>query len=67
MEERRLGRTGHNASIITFGGFAVGFDITQKEADAAIEAALKAGRDKWIAMFKEKQTELRTETGEFNK
>lgn len=28
--------------------------------------AYKAGRDKWIAMFKEKQTELRGETGESN-
>jgi predicted aldo/keto reductase-like oxidoreductase len=30
------------SSIITFGGFAVGW-VTQKEADAAIEGALKAG------------------------
>jgi predicted aldo/keto reductase-like oxidoreductase len=43
MEKRQLGRTGHMSSIVTFGGFAVGFDITQKEADAAIEAALEAG------------------------
>ena len=42
MEKRRLGKTGQVSSIITFGGFAVGW-ATQKEADAAIEAALKAG------------------------
>src|SRR5512137_2424362 len=42
MEKRRLGRTGHMSTIITFGGFAVGW-VTQKEADAAIETALKAG------------------------
>ncbi len=42
MEKRRLGRTGQMSSIITFGGFAVGW-VTQKEADAAIEGALKAG------------------------
>jgi predicted aldo/keto reductase-like oxidoreductase len=42
MEKRSLGRTGHLSSIITFGGFAVGW-VTQKEADTAIETALKAG------------------------
>lgn len=31
------------SSIITFGGFAVGFEVTQKEADAAIQTALEAG------------------------
>ena len=43
MEKRMLGRTGQESSILTFGGFAVGFDITQKQADAAIEMALEAG------------------------
>ncbi len=43
MEKRRLGRTGHNASIITLGGYALGFEVTQKEVDAAIEKALAAG------------------------
>jgi predicted aldo/keto reductase-like oxidoreductase len=42
MEKRRLGRTGHMSSIITFGGFAVGW-VSQKEADTAIETALEAG------------------------
>jgi len=42
MEKRRLGRTGHMSSIITFGGFAVGW-VSQKESDTAIETALEAG------------------------
>jgi aryl-alcohol dehydrogenase-like predicted oxidoreductase len=42
MEKRRLGKTEHLSSIITFGGFALS-RATQKEADAAIEIALKAG------------------------
>ncbi len=42
MEKRRLGRTGQMSSILTFGGFAIGW-VNQKEADAAIEMALKAG------------------------
>jgi aryl-alcohol dehydrogenase-like predicted oxidoreductase len=42
VEKRRLGRTGQMSSIITFGGFAL-YRVNQKEADAAIEMALKAG------------------------
>lgn len=42
METRRLGRTGHNSSIITFGSFAL-FKVSQKEADAAIENAFSLG------------------------
>jgi aryl-alcohol dehydrogenase-like predicted oxidoreductase len=42
MEKRRLGKTGQMSSIITFGGFAL-YRVKQKEADAAIEMALKAG------------------------
>jgi aryl-alcohol dehydrogenase-like predicted oxidoreductase len=40
--KRRLGKTGQTSSIITFGGFAL-LQVKQKEADAAIEMALKAG------------------------
>ena len=43
MEKRILGRTGQESSILTFGGFAVGYNVTQKQADAAIESALEAG------------------------
>jgi aryl-alcohol dehydrogenase-like predicted oxidoreductase len=42
LEKRRLGKTEHQSSIITFGGFGLS-RATQKEADAAIEMALKAG------------------------
>ncbi len=42
METRRLGRTGHQSSIIIFGSFAL-FRTGQKEADAALENALDNG------------------------
>ncbi len=42
METRRLGRTGHQSSILIFGGFAL-FQANQKEADAALEKALDNG------------------------
>jgi aryl-alcohol dehydrogenase-like predicted oxidoreductase len=42
MEKRRLGRTGHMSSIVIFGGFAL-FRASQKESDAALEAALENG------------------------
>ncbi len=42
METRRLGRTGHESSILIFGSFAL-FKVSQKEADAALETALEAG------------------------
>ncbi|HEY98491.1 MAG TPA: aldo/keto reductase [Dehalococcoidia bacterium] len=42
METRRLGRTGHMSSIITFGGFAL-LQASQKDADKALETALANG------------------------
>ncbi len=42
MKKRRLGRTGHMVSLLTFGGFAL-HRITQKEADRLIETALESG------------------------
>ena len=42
MEKRRLGRTGHMSTILTFGGAAL-WNATQAEADAAIEMAIEAG------------------------
>ena len=42
METRRLGRTGHRSSVVTFGGAAIG-RVDQATADRAIEAALAAG------------------------
>jgi aryl-alcohol dehydrogenase-like predicted oxidoreductase len=42
METRRLGRTGHWSSVVTFGAAAIG-RVDQATADRAIEAALAAG------------------------
>jgi aryl-alcohol dehydrogenase-like predicted oxidoreductase len=42
MEERKLGRTGHNCSILTLGGFAFS-ECSQHEADRGIAMALEAG------------------------
>jgi aryl-alcohol dehydrogenase-like predicted oxidoreductase len=42
MEKRRLGKTGHMSSILTLGGAAIG-NITQAEADRAIEMAMEHG------------------------
>ncbi len=42
MEKRRLGKTGHMSSVITFGSAAF-WKVTQAEADAAIELALEHG------------------------
>ena len=42
MEKRRLGKTEHMSSIITFGSAAL-WSVTQGEADAAIELAVKYG------------------------
>ena len=42
MQKRRLGRTGHMSSVLTFGGAAVG-NVTQDEADRAIDLALQHG------------------------
>jgi len=42
MEKRRLGKTGHMSSVVTFGGAAL-WKISQAEADAAIEDAVARG------------------------
>lgn len=42
MEKRRLGRTGQSSSVLAFGGAAL-WNVSQAEADAAIELALKHG------------------------
>jgi aryl-alcohol dehydrogenase-like predicted oxidoreductase len=42
MERRRLGRTGHLSSVVTFGSAGIG-RVEQAVADQAIEAALAAG------------------------
>lgn len=42
MERRRLGRTGHESSVVTFGGAALG-EVSQEQADRAIGLAVDAG------------------------
>lgn len=42
MEKRRLGKTEHMSSVVTFGSAAL-WSVTQGEADAAIELAIKYG------------------------
>lgn len=42
MEQRRLGRIGHQSSVLIYGGAALS-GVTQDVADASIEQALRAG------------------------
>ena len=42
MEKRRLGETGHMSSILTIGGAAF-WEVTEAEADAAIQMAIEHG------------------------
>jgi len=42
MERRRLGRTGHLSSVVTFGAAGIGH-VSQEVADRAIETALRYG------------------------
>jgi aryl-alcohol dehydrogenase-like predicted oxidoreductase len=42
MEKRRLGKTGYMSSVLSFGAAALG-QVTQEEADAAIEMAVGRG------------------------
>jgi aryl-alcohol dehydrogenase-like predicted oxidoreductase len=42
MQYRKLGKTGHESSIISFGGAAL-WDVTQEEADAAIQMVIERG------------------------
>ena len=42
METRRLGRLGHQSSVLIYGGAALG-EVSQDVADASIEQALSAG------------------------
>jgi aryl-alcohol dehydrogenase-like predicted oxidoreductase len=42
MERRRLGRTGHQSSVLVYGGAALG-EVDQDTADASVREALDAG------------------------
>jgi aryl-alcohol dehydrogenase-like predicted oxidoreductase len=59
MQYRRLGRTGHESSIISLGGAAL-WDITQDEADAAIQMAIERGVNHFDIAPRYGQAELRT-------
>ena len=39
MEKRRLGRTGHRSTVVTFGAYSIGY-VDQDEADRAIQLVL---------------------------
>lgn len=58
MEKRRLGKTEHMSSIITFGSAAL-WSVTQGEADAAIELAVKYGVNHYDVSPMYGQAELR--------
>ena len=42
MERRRLGRTGHSSTVITFGAYSIG-KLSQPDADSAIQMCLDYG------------------------
>ncbi len=42
MQKRRLGRTGHRSTVAIFGGAAF-WNVSQREADSAMESVLAAG------------------------
>ena len=42
MEKRRLGRTGHQSTVVTFGAYSVGY-LDQDEADQGIQMVLDHG------------------------
>ena len=42
VEKRRLGRTGHNSTVVTFGAYSVG-KLRQEQADLAIQMCLDYG------------------------
>lgn len=43
METRRLGRTEHMSSVVTFGAICVGRGVSQKDADAALRLVIDHG------------------------
>ena len=42
MEKRRLGRTGHRSTVVTFGAYSIGY-VDQDEADRAVRLVLDHG------------------------
>jgi len=58
MEKRRLGKTEHMSSILTFGSAAL-WQVTQAEADAAIELAIEHGVNHFDVSPRYGQAEIR--------
>jgi aryl-alcohol dehydrogenase-like predicted oxidoreductase len=58
MQFRRLGRTGHESSVVSLGGAAL-WDVTQEEADAAIQMAIERGINHFDVAPRYGQAELR--------
>lgn len=58
MDRRRQGRIGRTASVLVFGGAAIG-DVDQSVADAAIQQALDAGVDSFDVAADYGDAELR--------
>lgn len=58
METRRLGKTGHQSTVITFGTYAIG-NASQDEADRAIEFALEHGINQFDVAPTYAEAELR--------
>ena len=58
MEKRRLGKTEHMSSILTFGSAAL-WQVSQAEADAAVELAIEHGINHFDVSPRYGQAELR--------
>ena len=51
MEKRRLGRTGHQSTVVTFGAYSVGY-LDQDEADQVIQMVLDHGVNRPTKSFR---------------
>jgi len=58
MEKRRLGKTEHMSSVLTFGSAAL-WQVTQAEADSAIELAIEHGVNHFDVSPRYGQAEMR--------
>ncbi len=58
MERRRLGRLGHDSSVLIYGGAALG-EVSQEVADASVREALDAGIDHFDVAASYGEAELR--------
>jgi predicted aldo/keto reductase-like oxidoreductase len=58
VQRRRLGRLGHDSSVLLYGGAALG-DVSQEVADASVREALDAGIDHFDVAASYGEAELR--------